>query len=61
MSKFLEWVMPSVLVQGEALSSAKKVVLLLLHHLPPKTLFNIVTFGAGQRSGCTVQHYSSNP
>ena len=35
------------LSQGDALVSAKKVLLLILHHLPPKCLFNVITFGAG--------------
>ena len=32
--------------QGASLTSAKKVLLLLLHHLPHKCLFNVVVFGA---------------
>ena len=35
-------------MRGEPLISAKKVLLLLLAHLPPKCLFNIVTFGASK-------------
>ena len=35
------------LSQGDTLISAKKVLLLILHHLPPKCLFNVITFGAG--------------
>ena len=38
------------LSQGDTLVSAKKVLLLILHHLPPKCLFNIITFGAGSVS-----------
>ena len=38
----------AIVIQDDALESAKKVCLLLLHHLPPKTLFNIITFGASQ-------------
>lgn len=34
-------------VQGQALTYAKKILLLLLHHLPKKCLFNVFTFGAG--------------
>ncbi|XP_065907778.1 protein mono-ADP-ribosyltransferase PARP4-like isoform X3 [Dysidea avara] len=33
-------------MKGETLVSAKKVLLLTLHHLPPKCLFNVITFGA---------------
>ncbi|XP_019851276.1 PREDICTED: uncharacterized protein LOC100633591 isoform X2 [Amphimedon queenslandica] len=33
-------------MKGDALDNAKKVLLLLLHHLPPKTYFNVFTFGA---------------
>ncbi|XP_065907786.1 protein mono-ADP-ribosyltransferase PARP4-like [Dysidea avara] len=32
--------------KGETLVSAKKVLLLTLHHLPPKCVFNVITFGA---------------
>ncbi|XP_064404134.1 protein mono-ADP-ribosyltransferase PARP4-like isoform X3 [Halichondria panicea] len=42
-------------MKGEALTSAKKVLLLLLAHLPTKCLFNIVTFGAT----CDVLYPSS--
>ena len=35
-------------LQGEVLVCAKKILLLLLHHLPQKCLFNIFTFGAGE-------------
>ncbi len=37
-------------MKGESLTSAKKVLLLLLTHLPPKCLFNIITFGASESS-----------
>ena len=32
-------------MKGKALSEAKKVLLLALHHLPSSCLFNVVTFG----------------
>ena len=33
-------------LQGTSLTSAKKVLLLILHHIPNKCLFNVVVFGA---------------
>ncbi|KAL5457332.1 hypothetical protein EMCRGX_G034580 [Ephydatia muelleri] len=33
-------------MKGDSVSSAKKVLLLLLHHLPERCLFNVVTYGA---------------
>ena len=35
-------------MKGDALGSAKKILLLLLHHLPPKCHFNVITFGASE-------------
>jgi len=35
-------------MDGPALVDAKKLLLLLLHHLPPKVTFNIVVFGTGR-------------
>ena len=35
-------------MKGCALTEAKKLLLLALHHLPHSATFNIVTFGTGQ-------------
>lgn len=34
-------------MKGEAIQSAKKILLLTLQHLPPTWNFNIVVFGTG--------------
>ena len=39
------------------MNSAKKVALLLLHHLPPKCLFNILNFGSSQFC-IAIQYYT---
>lgn len=45
------------MLQGEALNSAKKILLLLLSHLPQKCLFNILTFGASKQHVHNRQQY----
>ena len=44
-----------LIIQGDTLVSAKKVLLLILHHLPAKCLFNVITFGAGSDGVSVVE------